>query len=925
MLNIFRSGSGGAAPKARLENIVTAGLYAINQVATTQPLVSVATSLLRVLNQQINGDPISVSRLFDIQSNGLNIINDALGTNFNQLVNGEDYEGSALRMDTVALPAAIIKSQSYSLPSSNRYPAPANYNEWTPSKLTTATTYDNYTGGFLQHCHILPHEDSGQGTIVKVIDNMQRSWFSTKTSFTPGESLKFYRSSDYSPAEISVGRGVGHTIAFGDVNKDGYQDIVVGETEGGTDLIKVYSGINLSLLGQFNAFDSVSQNWSHGVSLDIDDMTGDGLNDIVIGAGKGGGALVTVFSNSTKGFIQSGSITPFEANPSLRDNSETIFTLGDFNADNFTDIAILGGTSSQPVVEVRSSMDGTVLSTFNAGISGHLGLAAGFSSFHNLGLETLVMYQKDSAEALVQTATMRAASYVAHSKVDANPFYDQAKYQGYVKTDVQVENSKPVAILSPINSGSGFDWIVNDQESLSGLVRNGGGNLQVKQTYAGILANPITIASSGNSFSTYNYLDQHTTSSLPYLNNNMELEGAQRAVISIFVSTLDRLPTPEELTRFSTRLTTDKKDINYLRQVLSYNGKFDANNPVSKDAILGSQYDHVNNSLTYSASGVVDLSKRSTYTMLGESYKTGINYSADTLANISTYGLYALSQIATDINVYGDIQMYLGQNEKVIQLLKDSYRGINDSIDSIGTAIANLNSSLLGNYHYASANGSPSSPLANGLNVESSTFQDGINTLASGFASSTAFISAGASSILNPSSTSSSPSKTETGSSNDRVNSIKTVSINLSALIYSPGAKNDRITGSSSIDVLGFGKGVDALTGGDGSDRFIFNTRDSFGKKGADHITDFNSAEGDQLLISSTALPDLKDPTFSSASSKKELKGLQISSHSLIYYQPTGELFYDQNGAQKGLGKGGLFAVLDGAPAFSSENLGLLI
>ena len=146
----------------------------------------------------------------------------------------------------------------------------------------------------------------------------------------------------------------------------------------------------------------------------------------------------------------------------------------------------------------------------------------------------------------------------------------------------------------------------------------------------------------------------------------------------------------------------------------------------------------------------------------------------------------------------------------------------------------------------------------------------------------------------------------------------------LSALQSSTGKGADTITGSTTSDVLGAGAGADYLSGGSGADQFVFNSKDKFGAKGAGRITDFNPSDGDQLVVSSTALPGLKSATFAIATTPAQLLSLQSSSSNLIYYQPTGELFYDQNCTKKGFGKGGLFSVLEGAPTLTASNLGIL-
>jgi len=151
---------------------------------------------------------------------------------------------------------------------------------------------------------------------------------------------------------------------------------------------------------------------------------------------------------------------------------------------------------------------------------------------------------------------------------------------------------------------------------------------------------------------------------------------------------------------------------------------------------------------------------------------------------------------------------------------------------------------------------------------------------------------------------------------------VSKITVDLSSLIQGASSSSDAVSGSAKDDVLGAGKGADKLTGAGGADQFVFNTRDKFGKKGADTITDFKPEEGDQLVLSPDALPGLKaEPTLQAVTSKKALKAAQKSDSDLIYYQPFGQLFYDQNGSGKGFGSGGLFAVLSGAPVLEAEDL----
>ena len=83
------------------------------------------------------------------------------------------------------------------------------------------------------------------------------------------------------------------SVATGDVTGDGIEDIVVGAGKGLKPTVEIFDGATLRLLGGFDAY---SVAFKGGVSVATGDVTGDGRADIVTGAGAGGGPHVKVFS-----------------------------------------------------------------------------------------------------------------------------------------------------------------------------------------------------------------------------------------------------------------------------------------------------------------------------------------------------------------------------------------------------------------------------------------------------------------------------------------------------------------------------------------------------------------------------------------------------------------------------------------------------
>ncbi len=87
----------------------------------------------------------------------------------------------------------------------------------------------------------------------------------------------------------------GLSVAYADVTGDGVRDIIAGAGQFGGQIVKVFDGVNAALLYEFLAFDHAL---CGGVSVAAADLNGDGVAEIVVGAGAGGGPHVKVFDVS---------------------------------------------------------------------------------------------------------------------------------------------------------------------------------------------------------------------------------------------------------------------------------------------------------------------------------------------------------------------------------------------------------------------------------------------------------------------------------------------------------------------------------------------------------------------------------------------------------------------------------------------------
>jgi FG-GAP-like repeat/FG-GAP repeat len=149
----------------------------------------------------------------------------------------------------------------------------------------------------------------------------------------------------------------GVNVAVGDVNHDGTLDIITGAGAGGGPEVKVFSGTNNAILDDFYAYDP---RFSGGVRVAAGDVNGDGFADIITGAGPGGGPHVKVFSGNGGTLLYSF----FAYDPHF--TGGVYVAAGDVNHDGKADIITGAGAGGGPHVEAFSGADGSLLRSFYA-------------------------------------------------------------------------------------------------------------------------------------------------------------------------------------------------------------------------------------------------------------------------------------------------------------------------------------------------------------------------------------------------------------------------------------------------------------------------------------------------------------------------------------------------------------------------------
>jgi hypothetical protein len=165
-------------------------------------------------------------------------------------------------------------------------------------------------------------------------------------------------------------------VAAGDVTGDGVPELVITPDEGGGPRSRVFNGKGFGQIDDF--FGIEDPDFRGGARAAVADLTGDGVGDLVVAAGFGGGPRVAVWDGTGLGGSRRKPYPDhFVFEQALRNGA--FVAAGDVNADGVADLISGGGPGGGPRVQIvngKSLLVGRtddVIANFFAGDEGNRG------------------------------------------------------------------------------------------------------------------------------------------------------------------------------------------------------------------------------------------------------------------------------------------------------------------------------------------------------------------------------------------------------------------------------------------------------------------------------------------------------------------------------------------------------------------------
>jgi subtilisin family serine protease len=208
----------------------------------------------------------------------------------------------------------------------------------------------NFTGGV--HIAVGDVDGDGHADLVAATGSVAgtvREGLGTRVRVFNGATGALIRQFSFGPGSAF---SEGMHVAVGDVNADGHGDVIIGSANGNSSRVHVYDAVNGSLLRDFEPYGA----FAGGVYVAAGDLDGDGHDEIITGAGAGGGPHVIAFDGATNAVVHSF----FAYAPAM--SAGVRVGAADANGDGLADLVVAPGVGGGPHVRVFESATGAVLS-----------------------------------------------------------------------------------------------------------------------------------------------------------------------------------------------------------------------------------------------------------------------------------------------------------------------------------------------------------------------------------------------------------------------------------------------------------------------------------------------------------------------------------------------------------------------------------
>ena len=179
-------------------------------------------------------------------------------------------------------------------------PAPSMFADETvvqPGYVSFRTRFDDYIGLYVMHCHRLNHEDNGLMSLVNVIPAVSDYAVAIPGGTAKATEVRVYDGNgDKLLATVTPFPGFGGavSVAMGDVDGDGVYDLIVGAGKDHAPEIVVYSGKS-NFASERARFQAFAPAFLGGVSVAAAQIDGATSDNIIVASGAGMAGEVKVF------------------------------------------------------------------------------------------------------------------------------------------------------------------------------------------------------------------------------------------------------------------------------------------------------------------------------------------------------------------------------------------------------------------------------------------------------------------------------------------------------------------------------------------------------------------------------------------------------------------------------------------------------